>query len=53
MDFYDVAAFREQRWVGSITYRFPMPRCSELGSVRFADGYGDTYRASFDLSRYR
>lgn len=52
-DFYDVGTFREQRWVGSITYRFPVRSCTERGAVEFADGYGKRYDFSFDLRRYR
>lgn len=52
-DFYDVGTFREERWVGSITYRFPLRSCSERGVVRFHDRYGDRYAMPFDLTRYR
>ncbi len=52
-DFYDVGAFREQRWVGSLTYRFTLPRCASQYTVTFADAYGDRYAIPFDLSRYQ
>lgn len=52
-DFYDVGTFREQRWVGSITYRFALKSCSQRGTLHFSDGYGRHYAFPFDLTRYR
>ena len=52
-DFYDVGTFREERWVGSLTYRFALPACAARDELTFKDGYGDRYAASFDLARYR
>ncbi|HZZ64331.1 MAG TPA: hypothetical protein VFE17_02440 [Candidatus Baltobacteraceae bacterium] len=52
-DFYDVGTFREQRWVGSITYRFPLRSCDERGRFDFSDPYGHRYDLPFDLSRFR
>lgn len=52
-DFYDVGTFREQRWVGSITYRFALTSCSQRGTLYFSDGYGRHYAFPFDLARYR
>lgn len=52
-DFYDVDTFREARWVGSLTYRFPLPPCASRDTLRFFDGAGDPYAVSFDLRRYR
>jgi hypothetical protein len=51
--FYDVGTFREERYTGSLTYRFPAPPsgCAPTGVLRFRDGRGHTYRFSFDLSR--
>jgi hypothetical protein len=51
-DFYDVGTFREERWTGSITYRFAAPRCNGPASVRFSDGHGREYRVNFDAERY-
>ena len=53
LDFYDVGSFREQRWVGSVTYRFPVRNCSEQGVLHFTDGEDARYRFAYDLSRYR
>jgi hypothetical protein len=52
-DFYDVGTFREERYTGSLTYRFPAPPpgCARTGVLRFRDGRGRAYRFSFDLSR--
>lgn len=52
-DFFDVGSFREQRWVGSITYRYPVSNCNERGVLRFTDGYGRQYHLPFNLSRYQ
>jgi hypothetical protein len=54
-DFYTVGAFREERWTGSLTYRFPFPpgTCKPRGTLTFADGAGRRYRFAFDLRRYR
>lgn len=52
-DFYDVGSFREERWAGSITYRFPIASCSESGVLRLRDGYGRLYAFPFDLRKYR
>lgn len=52
-DFYDVGTFREERWVGSVDYRFPLRDCRQRGKVDFSDGYGRSYDLPFDLSRYR
>jgi hypothetical protein len=54
-DFYTVGTFREQRWTGSLTYRFPFPldTCKPKGTLAFADGLGRRYRFPFDLSKYR
>lgn len=52
-DFYDVGTFREERWVGSITYRFKLRSCSQRGTLHFSDGYGRKYAFPFDLTRYR
>jgi hypothetical protein len=55
LDFYTVGTFREQRWTGSLTYRFPLPpkNCKPNGTLAFADGRGRQYRFPFDLSKYR
>jgi hypothetical protein len=54
-DFYDVGAFRETRYTGSLTYRFPAPNgtCAPRGTLRFRDGNGRAYAFPFDLRRYR
>lgn len=52
-DFFDVGNFREERWVGSITYRFPTRDCMERGAFSFIDPYGTRYRLPFDLTAYR
>jgi hypothetical protein len=54
-DFYNVGTFREQRWTGSLTYRFhdPPATCKPKGTLQFADGYRRTYRFPLDLSKYR
>jgi hypothetical protein len=54
-DFYTVGTFREQRWTGSLTYRFPFPgtTCNPKGTLEFADGHGRRYRFAFDLTKYR
>lgn len=54
-DFYDVGTFREERYTGSLTYRFTAPggRCPQAGVLRFRDGAGRAYRFPFDLSHYR
>lgn len=52
-DFYDVDTFREERVVGSISFRFALPMCA--GPMRFdlTDAYGNHYRVRFDLRTYR
>lgn len=52
-DFYDVGTFREERWVGSIDYRFALVQCSERGRLRMTDAYGRAYDFKFDLGRHR
>jgi hypothetical protein len=54
-DFYDVGTLREERYTGSLTYRFTPgnDRCRRSGTLRFADGYGKRYWFAFDLGRYR
>lgn len=52
-DFFDVGSFREQRWVGSVTYRYAARTCNESGIFRFSDAYGRRYRFAFHLSGYR
>jgi hypothetical protein len=53
--FYDVGTLREERYTGSLTYRFTIAneRCRRSGILRFADGYGEGYWFAFDLARYR
>lgn len=52
-DFYDVGTFREERFVGSITYGFALPPCAGPMTFELVDGYGTRYRVAFDLRRYR
>lgn len=52
-DFFDVGNFRENRWVGSITYRFTERSCTQHGAFSFTDAYGTRYRLPYDLSAYR
>lgn len=54
-DFYDVGTLREERYTGSLTYRFTTgnEHCRGNGSLRFTDGYGERYWFAFDLARYR
>ena len=53
LDFYDVGTFREQRWTGSLTYRFPARACDARGTFAFAGPYGKRYRFAYDLGAYR
>lgn len=53
LDFYDVGTFREQRWAGSITYRFPVRTCDASGTFAFAGPYGKRYRFPYRLNAYR
>jgi hypothetical protein len=55
LDFYTVGTFREERWTGSLTERFPDPpsTCKPRGTLEFADGYGRRYRFAFDLGKMR
>lgn len=50
-DFYDVGTFREERWVGSFSYRFAVANCIDNGTLDFSDGYGGRYHVRFDLSK--
>ncbi len=52
-DFYDVGSFREERYVGFLTYRFAPARCEATGTLRFRDAGGRQYAFPFDLRRYR
>jgi hypothetical protein len=54
-DFYDVGTFREQRYTGSLTYRFAVSAtsCPTNGTLQFRDGYGHAYRFPVAFSRYR
>lgn len=54
-DFYDVGMFREQRYTGSITYRFAEPPgdCRPAGTLRFRDAYARPYAFPFDLAKFR
>jgi hypothetical protein len=54
-DFYDVGSFREQRYTGSLTYRFAVSAtsCPTDGTLQVRDGYGHAYRFPVDFSRYR
>jgi hypothetical protein len=55
LDFYTVATFREERYTGSLTYRFrdPPSTCKPKGTLTFTDAHGRRYRFAFDLARYR
>jgi hypothetical protein len=56
-DFFDVGSFREERMVGSLTYRFAdapgAAGCDYVGTLRFSDGSGDAYAYPFDLRLFR
>ncbi len=52
-DFYDVDTFREERIVGSISFRFQLPMCAEPMQFELTDAYGNHYRVRFDLREYR
>jgi hypothetical protein len=52
-DFFDVGTFREERWVGSLTYRFRVRRCTDAGAFSFTGPYGTHYRLPYDLRAYR
>ncbi|MBV9407245.1 MAG: hypothetical protein JO164_00375 [Candidatus Eremiobacteraeota bacterium] len=54
-DFYSVGTFREERYAGSVTYRFAAPpdACRPAGVLTFTDADGRRYRFAFDLARYR
>jgi len=54
-DSYTVGTFREERYAGSVTYRFATPpgACRPAGVLTFTDAEGRRYRFAFDLARYR
>ena len=51
-DFYDVGTFREERYVGSITFRFA-DICTPRGVLHVWDGAHRTYTFPYDLRRFR
>ncbi len=55
LDLYDVGTFREERYTGSVTYRFAIaePGCSGRGTMTFRDADGRPYAFVVDLSHYR
>lgn len=55
VDFYDVGTFREERYTGSLTYRFADPpgACPRRGTLRFRDAQGRAYAFPFDIARFR
>lgn len=52
-DFYDVGSFREERWTGSVTFRFDRPACAERSAITIRDPYGRVYRIDVDTARFR